>query len=293
MSALRTALRAHWPEYLMEAAGLGLFMVSAGVFGTLLEYPGSPVRQAIEDPLARRAIMGALMGLTAIALIYYPWGQQSGAHYNPATTLTFWRLGRVKSADAALYVIAQFIGGALGVLAVTAALGARFGAPPVSYVATLPGASGAVVAFVAEVAIACVMMLMVLTCISSPRLMRHTGVFAGLLLAAYITFEAPVSGMSLNPARSFASALPGGLWNAWWVYFTAPPLGMLLAVELRRLIRRRAHAGCAKLNHNTRRRCIFCGYGMPNSENRDPETTATAETARRAPASNSQPIRSA
>src|SRR5262245_54432896 len=98
----------HWPEVLMEALGLGLFMVSAGVFGTVLESPASPVRAAIDDPLSRRAIMGSLMGLTAIGLIYSPWGRRSGAHINPAVTLTFLRLGRVKRTDALAYIAAQF-----------------------------------------------------------------------------------------------------------------------------------------------------------------------------------------
>jgi len=77
---MRDALRQHWPEYFMEAAGLGLFMISAGVFGTLLEYPGSPVQQAVADPFLRRILMGTAMGLTAIGIIYSPWGKQSGAH---------------------------------------------------------------------------------------------------------------------------------------------------------------------------------------------------------------------
>jgi aquaporin Z len=71
---MRGALKLHWPEYLMEAAALGLFMVSAGLFGTLLGYPRSPVHLAVPDPLLRRALMGLAMGLTAMAIIYSPWG---------------------------------------------------------------------------------------------------------------------------------------------------------------------------------------------------------------------------
>ena len=63
------AMRHHWPEYAIEAAGLGAFMISAGAFATLLEYPGSPVRAALVDPIVRRAMMGAAMGVTAIGLI--------------------------------------------------------------------------------------------------------------------------------------------------------------------------------------------------------------------------------
>src|SRR6266849_3489081 len=109
------ALKHHWPEYLMEAAGLGLFMLSACVFTTLLEHPASPVRLAINDSLLRRILIGLAMGLTAISIVYSPWGKQSGAHLNPSLTLTFLRLGKVAPWDALLYVVAQFIGGVLGV----------------------------------------------------------------------------------------------------------------------------------------------------------------------------------
>ena len=265
------ALRRHWPEYLMEAAGLGLFMVSAGLFATLLWYPGSPIAQAVPDGMLRRGLMGLMMGLTAIAIIYSPWGQQSGAHINPAVTLTFWRLGKVATWDAVFYVLAQFVGGVLGVLAVLALLGAIFADPPVSYIATTPGPAGAAVALLAEAVISFGLMTMILFTTNTPRLMRLTGVFAGCLVALYITVEAPVSGMSMNPARTLASALPGQLFDALWIYLVGPAAGMLLAVEVYRLVRRRPTVVCAKLNHHTHRRCIFrCGYanvaGRPQAD---------------------------
>ncbi|MBN4048005.1 hypothetical protein JYU09_00315 [bacterium AH-315-O15] len=70
------SLQRHWPEYLIEAAGLGVFMVSAGVFASLLEHPASPLRVAVTDPLSRRFLMGLAMGSTAVAIIYSPLGQQ-------------------------------------------------------------------------------------------------------------------------------------------------------------------------------------------------------------------------
>jgi hypothetical protein len=70
-------------------------MVSAFTFGTILEHPASPVHQVIPNPLLRRLLMGIAMGLTAISIIYSPWGKQSGAHINPSTTFTFFRLGKV------------------------------------------------------------------------------------------------------------------------------------------------------------------------------------------------------
>src|SRR5690242_17086241 len=84
--AAAEALRRHWPEYLMEAAALGVFMVSACVFGVLLGHPASPLHRVLPNPLVRRILGGVAMGLTAVGIISSPWGQRSGAHINPALT---------------------------------------------------------------------------------------------------------------------------------------------------------------------------------------------------------------
>jgi aquaporin Z len=259
---MTSCLRRHWPEYLMEAAELGLFMVSACLFGVWLEHPASPVRLGIGDPFLRRALMGAAMGATAIAIIYSPWGKQSGAHFNPAVTLTFWRLGKVKAPDAFFYVLAQVVGGVAGVVIARAFLGDRLAHAAVNFVVTVPGPNLSL-AFAAEVAMTFVVMSVVLGLANDARLAPFTGVLAGCLVATYITFEAPISGMSLNPARSLASALPSGTWTAFWLYLAAPPLGMLAAAEVHRWTRGARTAHCAKLHHQNGRRCIFCGEGMP------------------------------
>ena len=271
------ALEEHWPEYLAEALGLGFFMVSACVFGTLLGHPGSPAARAIPDGLARRLLMGLAMGLTAVALIYSPWGRRSGAHLNPATTLTFWRLGKVAGPDAAWYVLAQVLGGIAGVLAAALFIGPALADPSVDYVATVPGSGGIAPAFWAEVIITFVLMTVVLRVSNTARLAAYTGIFAGALVAAYITLEAPVSGMSMNPARSLASALPAGAWTALWIYFLAPPIGMLLAAEL--YVRRHglARVFCAKLHHDSVSRCIFhCRFGEMQAERLMMTATAAA-----------------
>ncbi|HXV74727.1 MAG TPA: aquaporin, partial [Candidatus Polarisedimenticolaceae bacterium] len=108
--------RRHLPEYLIEAAGLGLFMLSAATFATLLESAQSPVRAAIGDPWLRRLLMGTAMGLTLVLIVYSPWGRRSGAHINPAVTLTFYRLGKVSSRDATHYIVAQVVGGVAGLM---------------------------------------------------------------------------------------------------------------------------------------------------------------------------------
>jgi aquaporin Z len=260
------ALRQHWPEYLIEAAALGLFMISAGLFGTLLEAPGSPLRELLPDPFLRRALMGLAMGLTAVGIIYSPWGQRSGAHMNPAVTLTFLRLGKIEPWDAAHYVVAQSLGGVAGLLLIGTVLGPALREPPVLSVATLPGPQGEGVAFGAELAVSFLLMVVVLAVSNSSRFPRFTGLCAGALVALFITFEAPYSGMSINPARSLASAWPSGVWTAFWVYLTAPAAGMLLAAEAYRLGRGPHAVRCAKLNHGGPARCIFrCGYCQPGA----------------------------
>jgi aquaporin Z len=262
----------------MEAAGVGLFMISAGSFATLLEHPDSLVRQAIADPLARRVLMGAAMGLTAIGLIYSPWGKQSGAHFNPAVTLTFLRLSKVARPDAFFYVLAQFTGAVAGMLLIAAVLGKLLAHPSVNYVATVPGARGPWIAFFAELLISFLLMAVVLTVSNSQRLPQWTGLFAGLLVASYIALEAPLSGMSMNPARTFGSALAAQLWTGVWIYFIAPPLGMLLAAELFQRRAGLARVRCAKLHHQNSKRCIFrCGFAR--SEARAAETLSQNATA--------------
>jgi aquaporin Z len=243
-------MRARWPDYAIEAAGLATFMVVACALGTLLGHPGSPVLRMVPDTLTRRIVMGVAMGLTAVALIYSPWGRRSGAHFNPATTLTFWRLGKIETRDAVAYAVAQVSGGLLGVLAASAVLGAALAHPDVRYVATVPGGGGPTVAFAAEVAMAFVLMSAVLHVANDAALARFTGLAAGALVALYITVEAPLSGMSLNPARSLASAVPAHAWDAFWIYLVAPPLGMVAAAEIyvHRYGARAVY--CAKLQHD-------------------------------------------
>jgi aquaporin Z len=250
------ALRTHWLEYLMEAAELGLFMVSAGLFGTLLEYPQSTVRLAVADAFLRRVIMGVAMGLTAVGIIYSPWGKTIGSAHEPRDDVD----GKVAGWDAVFYIAAQFLGGLAGVLLVGVVLGDLFLQPPVSAVATTPGSLGVAAAFGAEVAIAFILMLVVLFFSNAPRVARYTGILVGLLLASYITLEAPISGMSMNPARTFASALSANDWPALWVYFTAPLLGMLAAAQGYLWLRGADRVFCAKLHHQNQRRCIFCSW---------------------------------
>ncbi len=245
----------------MEGAALGFFMISACTFGVLLEHPASPFYHAITNPDLRRALAGMAMGLTLIAIVYSPWGKQSGAHLNPVLTFTFLLLGKVERWDAFFYGLSQFAGGILGVLASALFWQTAIADPRVNYSVTLPGPDGAGVAFVAEVAISFLQMLLVLTVSNSKRFSRFTGFFAGVMVAIYITLEAPLSGMSMNPARTFGSAFAAGEWRDLWIYFAAPLLGMLSAGAFYRLVRGSRAVFCAKLHHHNDKRCIFhCNF---------------------------------
>lgn len=261
-TAARRTIAKHWPEYAMEAAGLGLFMISACTFASLLEHPASPLREAIEDPVLRRGFMGIAMGVTAFLLISSPWGQRSGAHLNPAVTLTFWSLGKIAPWDALCYVVAQFAGGVLGIAISEVLIGMPLRHAAVNHVVTIPGPAGWVEAFLAELAISALLMAAVLTSSNGRATARWTPAIAGILVASYILLEAPLSGMSMNPARTLSSAVAANQWTALWIYFTAPAGGMLAAAFLYRTLAGTGSVLCAKLHHHNQRRCIFrCNYG--------------------------------
>jgi aquaporin Z len=255
------SLHFHWPEYLMEAGELSSYMFSACTIATLLQHPASPVRHFIVGDLSRRMLYGLAMGLTAIAIVMSPWGKQSGAHSNPAITFTFYRLGKVEFWDALFYVTGQFIGASSGVAIASYVLRGAPSNDAVRYAVTVPGIYGNAVAFVAELTISFTLMITILFVSNRETLARYTPYFAGALVAIYLTFEAPLSGMSMNPARTFGSAFQAGYWHALWIYFTAPPLGMMVAAEVFLRVRGGVPPLCAKLYHNNDKRCIFhCGY---------------------------------
>ena len=160
-------------------------------------------------------------------------------------------------ADLIGYLAAQFSGAIVGMAIATLVLGSIVSHPSVNYVTTLPGSAGDAIAFAAEGAISFVLMLTVLSVSNQPKLARFTGICAGLLVWTYITFEAPLSGMSMNPARTLGSALAARDFPGLWIYFTAPPLGMLTAAELFSRRYGLARIACAKLHHPAIGPCIF------------------------------------
>ena len=268
--------REHWPEYVIEGWALGTFMLSASIVVVLLESRQLPFRELIPSPLIRRMLVGMAMGLTAFGLIYSRWGRRSGAHMNPAVTLAFLRLRLVRPIDGLFYILAQTVGGIFGVLAGFSLTAGMLAAPDARWVVTVPGSCGPFVAFGVEFLMAMVLMFVVLQFSNTPILRGFTGCAAALMVALFITIAAPCSGMSINPARTLASAIPSQVWTAFWVYLLAPPLGMLAAAELHRWQSGGLLRHCAKLCHDNRTRCIHCGYTPSQDANKAPQPQSTA-----------------
>ncbi len=253
--------RERWREYASEALGLGLFMCSASVFAMLLFATEGPVEPILPSPDVRRDLMGLAMGATAVALIRSPFGTRSGAHLNPAVTLAFLRLRLIRPIDALWYIVAQLAGGSVAMLLLALVARPLLADPGVNFVVTAPGPRGPLVAWVAEFVISFVLLASVLSVRHRASLSRFTPWLAGLLVALFIAVEAPLSGMSMNPARTIASAIAVGDAPSLWVYLTAPLVGMLAAAEFS------LHAGnpalCARLGNHGGHRCIFRCRGEP------------------------------
>jgi aquaporin Z len=251
------ALKRNCPLYVCEAIELALFMLSACAFTIFLFDPSWPGSHLFQSMIIRRALMGIAMGITAVLIIQSPMGKRSGAHFNPAITLTYFRLGKIALWDAVFYVFFQFIGGVLGVAVSATIFRSSLSKPAVNYLVTVPGRYGTAAAFFAELFMAAVLMAVVLVLSNRVYLASYVSYYVGVLIALYAFFFAPVSGFSINPARTTGSAFFAGVWTAGWLYFVAPLLGMLTAAEVYVRINGDNRVLCAKLHPDPALPCPF------------------------------------
>jgi aquaporin Z len=100
-------------------------------------------------------------------------------------------------------------------------------------------------------------MITVLFATNHKALAHYSAYFVGDLHATFITFETPLSGMSMNPARTFGPAFHAAYWSGLWIYFVVPALGMLLAGEVFLRVRGGAPPYRARLYHDKGKRCMF------------------------------------
>jgi len=244
---MKAAFKKNWKHYLQEALGLGIFMISACFFSAMLFSEKSSWNHAIQSFIVRNMLMGIAMGSTALFIFYFPFTAPSGSQINPAVTLTFLRLDKMCRYDALFFAIAQILGGVTAVYIMQQLMGSILISAPVQSAVTIPGKFGISWALITELIIAFITMTMVLLTSNNNKLKRYTRVFAGCLVCTWVIVAGPVSGFGMNPARSFASALPANIWTAFWIYLFVPFAGMLLAAEFYLCVERRK----ANNNHSS------------------------------------------
>lgn len=272
----RESFRSNWRLYIFEAIELAVFMISACASTVFLFDPAYPMPHILPNAVFRRVLMGIAMGITAVFIIRSPMGRRSGAHFNPAVTLTYFRLGKIDAWDAFFYIVFQFLGGVFGVAISALLLGKSLADPTVNYAVTIPGRYGTAAAFLAELFMATVLMGVVLWLSNRPSVANLTSCFVGILIALYVLFFAPVSGFSINPARTTGSAVFANVWTAEWLYFIAPLLGMMIAAEIYLRIYGVDRILCAKLHPDPKYPCPFyCHYPL----HRHPWKRGTPNTA--------------
>jgi MIP family channel proteins len=207
-----------------------LLAEAVGTFALVFAGTGAIVIDAVSGGAVTHVGMAMTFGLVVTAMIY-ALGEVSGAHLNPAVTVGFWAARRFTGARVLPYVAAQLVGalGASGLLLLLFGNRASLGA-------TTP-AGGPWQSFVLELVLTSLLMLVVLAVALGAK---EKGLMAGVAVGATVGLEAlfagPISGASMNPARSFAPALMSGDLSTVWIYLTAPFLGALLAVGAHRVL---------------------------------------------------------
>jgi aquaporin Z len=216
------------PLYIAELTGTALLVLIGLSLVTIMFGDGSPMPGLIPNAGLRRLITGFLFGSTGALIAISPIGKTSGAHINPAVSVGFSLMGKLRPRVAFGYVVAQLIGAILG--AIPLLLWGAMGRS-VSYGATAPGAGySAVTALIGEVVTTFAMVALLCVFLGFRGLRPYTPALFPPLYAVMVWLEAPISGTSTNPARSLGPAVVSGTWQAWWIYWVAPFAGMLLAI---------------------------------------------------------------
>ncbi len=227
---MKAAFRKNWRHYLQEAFGLGIFMISACFFSAMLFSEKSSWYNAMPT-MMRNSLMGIAMGATALFIFYSPFTAPSGSQINPAVTIIFLRLDKMCRYDAMFFCIFQILGGTIPVYLMQQFMGGMLIDAPVHSAVTVPGKFGITAALITEFIIAFITMTMVLFTSNNDRVKKFTRIIAGCLVCTWVIVAGPISGFGMNPARSFASALPANIWTAFWIYLFVPFIGMILAAE--------------------------------------------------------------
>lgn len=217
----------HGRAYLAEALGTFL-LVLVGLSVVIFDFGrGSPVAALVPDPLMRRILTGFLFGGVGALVAVSPIGRVSGAHLDPVLSWAFWAVGSLHWKDALLYTVAQTVG-AVGAAFLLPGLWGGFGAS-VLYGATVPGPAGVLAALAGEAVATFCLVAGILWFVAHKRLRPFTPGLIPPLVALLVGFEAPLSGTSMNPARSLGPAIVGHATGFLWIDLLGPAIGAAMA----------------------------------------------------------------
>jgi len=223
------------PDLIRRAAAEGI-----GVFALVFAGCGAIVAEA-ENPGTLGAIgIAFVFGLIVMAMVYAT-GHLSGAHLNPAVTLAFALTRHFPGRETVAYLAAQVA----GALAAAALLAAVWPSQPADLGTTLPSV-GIGSAFVYEVVLTAFLMFVIMAVATDTRAVGAAAAIAiGGTVGLDALFGGPVTGASMNPARSLGPALVSGELHALWLYLLAPPLGAALGALAYQVVRGEHPAGTA------------------------------------------------
>lgn len=230
MTATRSTLALFCAEFigtaLLLSVGLSIVIFNWGT--------GSVMIDLIPSESLRRAVTGFLFGTTGCLITLSPVGRISGAHINPAVSVAFWLRGKMKTPIMIGYVCSQMIGAVLGCLPLL--LWGDQG-KSVHYGNTEPGNAGLLAAFVGELLATIALITVLFLFVGNKKLRNYTPYTIPFLYGFMVWQEAPFSGCSTNPARSFGPAVISQVYSDYWLYVTAPLTGVVLVVGVFRLLR--------------------------------------------------------
>ncbi len=204
-----------------------------GTFGLVFAGCGAIMINTLSNGQITHVGVGLVFGLI-ITVMIYAFGHISGAHFNPAVTLAFVLARHFPLHRLWIYWGAQFVGATLAALTLRLLLG-----DSASLGATLPaGSGGAWQSFVLEALLTFFLMLVIMAMATDTRAIGQAAALAiGAIVALEALFAGPISGASMNPARSLGPALISGIWTTQWVYLTAPFLGATAGAFIYRWLR--------------------------------------------------------